>query len=160
MRKRTQGRELALQLLYQADVRGPEPAPPDPGEYLSEQTEDAEIQAFARELFAGVLERRDELDGRIRSVAANWDLARMAVVDRNVLRLAVFELTLREETPAAVVINEAIELAKKFGGKESGGFVNGILDKVRERVAREPKQIPPAAAPPAAPPAASPTESE
>ncbi|MBI3270855.1 MAG: transcription antitermination factor NusB [Planctomycetes bacterium] len=132
MRKRTQARELALQLLYESDVRGFEPTG-DPAEYLTEQTSDQEVRAFAGEIVLGALEHRSTLDGQIREVAANWDIARMAVVDRNILRMAVFEMTLREDTPAPVIINEAIELAKKYGAKESGGFVNGILDKIRER---------------------------
>lgn len=150
MRKRTQSRELALQLLYQADIRGFEPAA-TPDEYLTEQTSDEEVQAFARELFLGCVDHRADLDRRIREVAANWDLARMAVVERNILRIAVFEMTMRSEAPPAVAINEAIDLAKKFGGRESGGFVNGILDKVRERAERPAAASPPVPAPDAPP---------
>lgn len=135
MRKRTLARELALQLLFQMDVQGPDAADRiDP--YLREQTKDAEIAAFAREIVFGYWERREFIDRKIEEVAANWELKRMAIVDRNVLRIATFELLFRDDIPPLVAINEAIDIAKKFSTKNSGQFVNGILDNIRLKNAR------------------------
>lgn len=86
---------------------------------------------FTRQLVSETLDRLDEIDSRIRDASLKWELSRMAAVDRNILRLAVSEFTGVNPQPARVVINEAIELAKKFGGEESGTFVNGILDRIR-----------------------------
>ena len=83
---------------------------------------------FAKELFLGVIEHRQELDGRIQQHAENWRVERMSGVDRNILRLALHESGRADAVPAAVIIDEAIELAKKFGGENSGAFVNGVLD--------------------------------
>ena len=101
----------------------------------------SETQRFARELVDGVLEHRSEIDERIKSVAENWDLARMAVVDRNVLRLGVYELVHRRDIPPKVTINEAIDLAKRYGTAESGTFVNGILDRIMSQVGLENRPI-------------------
>ena len=131
MRKRTQARELALQLLYQLDLRGEEVVP-DLLEHLA-SIQDAEVREFARGLVQGYRERAAEIDGRIEEVARNWQLRRMAVIDRNILRLATFELLYRDDVPPLVSINEAIELAKKYSTKNSGPFVNGILDNLRLR---------------------------
>jgi len=131
MRKRTQGRELALQLLYQLDLRGDDVLK-EVDEYLDGQSGgDAEVRGFARELIHGYLERRVEIDRRIEEVARNWQLRRMAAIDRNILRLGTYELLYRTDIPPLVAINEAIEMAKKFSTKNSGPFVNGILDNIR-----------------------------
>jgi transcription antitermination factor NusB len=139
MRKRTQARELALQLMYQLDLRG--------DEILDEVTAavapgsgDAEMADFARELIFGVREKRAEIDRHIEEVAKNWQLKRMAAIDRNILRLATYELLYREDIPPLVTINEAIDIAKKFSTKNSGPFVNGILDNIRLRAAPPGKQ--------------------
>lgn len=132
MRKRTLARELALQALYELDVR----AAADLSrldEFLAENAEDEEVAGFARELIAGVWEHRAAIDARIEQVARNWELRRMAVVDRNILRLSAYELLHREDIPPLVSINEAIELAKKFSTRNSGPFVNGILDNLRTK---------------------------
>ena len=86
---------------------------------------------FTMALVEETLQRLEEIDGHIKEASLKWDLNRMAAVDRNILRLAVSELTSSDPKPVRVVLNEAIELAKKFGGEESGTFVNGILDRVR-----------------------------
>ena len=130
MKKRTRGRELALQFLYQRDLLGPELIDEAAG-FLSEEEPDREARAFAQRLIGGVHEHWDELDGVIRGVAQNWDIARMAVVDRNVLRLATFELLYAKDIPPKVAINEAIELGKRFSTANSGGFINGILDRIK-----------------------------
>jgi len=131
MRRRTRARQLALEVLYQADLRredGREIAK----QYLADKNDEPDLLDFARALITGTCEHQAELDEHIRDAAQNWVISRMAAVDRNILRLAVFELTHMEDIPAKVSINEAIELAKRFGSEESGQFVNGILDKVKE----------------------------
>ena len=154
MRKRTQGRELALQLLYQLDLRGDDVLK-EVDDYLDSQSGgDAEVRGFARELIHGYLERRVEIDRRIEEVARNWQLRRMAAIDRNILRLGTYELLYRTDIPPLVAINEAIEMAKKFSTKNSGPFVNGILDNIRVKTkpgARPPEPKPePRSGPPEA----------
>jgi len=130
VKKRTRGRELALQFLYQRDLLGPDLIE-ESAAFLAEEESDREARAFAQRLIVGVHERWDELDAVIRGVAQNWDIARMAVVDRNVLRLATFELLYAKDIPPKVAINEAIELGKRFSTANSGGFINGILDRIK-----------------------------
>jgi N utilization substance protein B len=99
-------------------------------------TRDASLRVFAETLIRGVLEHREELDLKLQKYIRNWDMSRMAVVDRNVLRMAVYELFFREDIPPVVSLNEAIEIAKRFSTKDSGKFVNGILDRVRQDILR------------------------
>lgn len=139
MRKRTIAREHALQILYQLDLRGPEVLE-EIDELLSEVTKDPEVISFAKELVMGTWEHRAPIDQHIEQVATNWELPRMAAVDRNILRLATFELCFCEGIPPLVSINEAIEMAKKFSTKNSGPFVNGILDNIRMKCAPASKQ--------------------
>ena len=98
--------------------------------------DDVAIQQFAEPLLRGVLEHRDALDAELAENAANWDLDRMAGVDRNILRLAIYEMLHREDIPPVVSINEAVDLAKKYSTEDSGKFVNGILDKIKSRLTR------------------------
>jgi N utilization substance protein B len=93
--------------------------------------EETGIRAFADPLIRGTLEHVADIDAQIKKYARNWDLHRMAVVDRNVLRLAIYEMLYREDIPPVVSINEAVDIAKRFSTEESGRFVNGILDKVK-----------------------------
>lgn len=128
MATRNQARQLALQMLYQKDLN------PDAGldgirEAIDDRLDDTELADFAYELFVNVIEYRGPLDEQIEAVAENWSLSRMAPTDRNALRLGAYEL-LYTETPPRVVIDEAIELAKMFGSKNSSQFVNGILDRL------------------------------
>ena len=134
MRKRTLGRELALQLAYQVDLRG-EDILADLEEQIKEGEHADEVAEFARSLLAGFREHREAIDIRIEEIAKNWQLKRMAVIDRNILRLATYELLFRDDIPPLVAINEAIDLAKKFSTRNSGPFVNGILDNIRLRAA-------------------------
>jgi len=131
MRKRTRSRELALQLLYQVDARGEEPATMMDEFLAQEEPDDLEVHAFARDLVNGTSGARAEIDELLAAAAENWRLDRMALVDRNILRMAVFEMLHLEEIPAKVTINEAIELGKRFSTKQSGSFINGILDRIR-----------------------------
>lgn len=98
--------------------------------------EEAAVRTFADPLIRGTLNQRDEIDGLIQKHAVNWDLHRMATVDRNVMRLAIHEMLHRDDIPPIVSINEAVDIAKKFSTPESGKFVNGILDKVRADLPR------------------------
>ena len=128
MRKRTLSREFALKALYQHDVR--EELTEEKLEALAESEALPEVPEFGRELTQGVLERQESLDEIIQETAENWRLDRMPIVDRNILRLATYELLFRDDTPPKVTINEAIELAKKFSTENSPMFVNGVLDKI------------------------------
>ena len=119
---------VVFQLLFLRDLNQDNSEEWD-SEFLSENLPDHdEILKFAQQLLTGVHDNRPELDQNIEQISKNWALARMSVTDRNILRLALYELT-HIKTPKPVVINEAIELAKKFGSKESSAFVNGILDQ-------------------------------
>ena len=132
MRKRTQARELALQLLYQLDLRGEEVVP-ELKETIKNTPGDPEVTAFANDLVFGWWENRTAIDAKIEEVARNWQIGRMAAIDRNILRLSTYELLHRDDVPPLVTINEAIELAKKFSTRNSGPFVNGILDNIRKK---------------------------
>ena len=135
MRARTRARELALQFLFQVDVQGNEfRAELDPflGAALDGRPGGPEAKAYAVKLVDGVLTHQTEIDGLIREAARNWELERMAGVDRNVLRLGCYELLHEPDVPMKVAINEAIELGKRFSTEASGAFVNGILDRIRK----------------------------
>lgn len=155
LRRRTRAREIAMQALFQLDLRGQGSAdqlgtsitdecrmhlyageelnadglPNTPDRALN--TVEKEVVEFAVRLVEGTLEHSQEIDRQLQAVTRNWDLRRMAIVDRNVLRMAVFELIHCSDVPPKVVINEAIEIGKKFSTANSGGFVNGILDRIR-----------------------------
>ncbi len=122
-------------MLFQIDVAGDAPASVYP-HFWNEHDAEAEVKAFAQGLVEGVMRERDALDRVITDSTSNWRVDRMAVVDRNILRLAVFELARLPDTPPVVVLDEAIEVGKKFGSEQSGAFINGILDAVRKRLER------------------------
>jgi N utilization substance protein B len=155
MGKRREARERAVQFLFQYDLNKPENL--DEAIHLfwdtqhaaaiaeekgaaswGQKTElpppsaaDTEVRLFADPLIRGAVEHRDESDELIRKYAKNWDIKRMAAVDRNILRLAIFEMLHRDDIPPVVSINEAVDIAKRFSTRDSGKFVNGILDKVK-----------------------------
>jgi N utilization substance protein B len=134
MGSRRQGRELALQVLYQLDFQPDLGAQNALGRFFLcfAPEEDPEARAFTERLVRGVITEQVMIDQRIGQASRNWRLERMARVDRNVLRLAVFELYFGEDVPPKVAINEAIEIAKRFGTQETPAFVNGVLDRVLE----------------------------
>ena len=136
MRKRTKAREYALQALYQLDIRRGEPAEILKEFWEAHQPPD-EGKAFAQQLAEGTIAHAQDIDQRITAHANNWELKRMAVVDRNILRLGVFELLVMGDAPPTVCIKEAIELAKRFGDAESAKFINGILDAVYKASAKQ-----------------------
>jgi len=130
LRKRTRARELALQALYQLDVR-PELTLEELHAFLEQGSDDAQVKRFAEQLVDGCREHEGEIDQAIQSVAENWDIRRMAVVDRNILRLSVYELKYLEDVPPKVSINEGVELGKRYSTVSSGSFINGILDRIK-----------------------------
>jgi N utilization substance protein B len=134
--KRRIARELAVQFLYQYDLSGGslEEALPLFWETQSEVSEDG--RKFTEELVQGVVEHRVAIDERIAKYTDNWDLPRIAAVDRNILRLAMYEMMFRDDIPPVVSINEAVDIAKKFSTRESGAFVNGILDRLKTDLTR------------------------
>jgi len=131
MRKRTRARELALQFLYQVDLIG-EDTLRDLEEFLAAESKEPEVRRFASDLVRGTWSGRVEIDELIRKIAKNWDLHRMAALDRNILRMAIYEMRHADAAPPKVVINEAIELGKRYSTQHSGKFVNGILDRAKQ----------------------------
>lgn len=133
MGNRRKGREAALQLLFLNDLSG---VYNDRvvANFWEENPTDSETREFAMRLLTGALENVSVIDETVSRLSAHWKLNRMAAVDRNVLRLAVYELCHCPDIPTKVSLNEAIEIAKKFGSEESGAFVNGILDQVAKTI--------------------------
>lgn len=134
MRKRTQAREYALQILYQIDVRK-DPEDRILVDFWKNIEAEPEVSDFAAKLVIGAIKNKKKIDEVISKYASNWKMSRMAVIDRNVLRMATYELLFCDDIPPKVSINEAVDLAKKFGDTESGKFVNGILDKINKEEA-------------------------
>jgi len=129
MRKRTQAREYALQLLYQVDLTACSPEEACRNFWELHETS-PDIRSFTERLVIGTMKERASIDDVIARYAENWDMTRMAVVDRNILRFATYELLYLEDIPPKVTINEAVNMAKKFSQDDSGKFVNGVLDKI------------------------------
>jgi len=132
MGARRKARELALQMLYQYDMSG------NAADMIIDTFEDLQkskpnTREFATKIFRGTVDHLAELDGMIQAQADNWRLSRMAVVDRNIIRMSVYEFLHENDTPKLVVIDEAIEIAKKFGNDKSSQFINGILDGILKR---------------------------
>ena len=165
MGQRREARERAVQFLFQHDLNPPENLEEALTHFWTTQqataiaeekgganwgqkvelppptTEELATRLFADKLIRGVVENRPELDARIKQHAENWDLHRMAVVDRNILRLAIYEMLHRDDIPPVVSINEAVDIAKKFSTQDSGKFVNGILDKVKGELMRPARMV-------------------
>jgi N utilization substance protein B len=132
MGARRKARELALQMLFQNDIAGN-----DPSEII-ETFEDIQrvrpnIREFAIKVFRGTLEKQADIDKILVEQTENWRIERMAVVDRNLIRMAIFEMLYLDDTPKLVILDEAIEIAKRFGTNKSSQFINGILDGVLKR---------------------------
>src|SRR3954465_14940892 len=160
MGKRREARERAVQFLFQHDLNPPEEIEAALNQFWESQraaaiaeekgtatwgqpielppptADEAAIRVFADPLIRGTLEHRNEADEVIKKHAKNWDLHRIAAVDRNILRLAIFEMLHRDDIPPAVSINESADIAKKFAAQDSGKFVNGILDKIKGELMR------------------------
>ena len=138
MGRRRKARELALQLLYQLDVQGEDDPEPHFDDFWLRHPVDREARDFAESLVRGTKRHEAEIDGLISRYAENWELERMAVVDRNILRQGIFELLWATAIPPKVAINEALEVAKKFSTHESSRFINGILDRIHKEQAPAP----------------------
>jgi N utilization substance protein B len=137
IRARSQGREAALTALYQLDLSGELGDASVEPPIRDEEAPLEDARAFAKTIVAGVRKHVSDLDVELETVAINWQVERMAVIDRNVLRIGAYELLHSADVPAAVAINEAVILAQKFSTKDSGAFVNGVLDRIRERADME-----------------------
>jgi N utilization substance protein B len=129
--RRSRAREVALQLLYQRDLN-PNLGRPVIERFVTDRLRDPALVPFCLQLYDGVSAHASDIDQRLSAAAENWRLHRMAAVDRNVLRLGAFELLFYPETPPNVALDEAIELARRYGSADSPAFVNGVLDKVRQ----------------------------
>ncbi|HXK18822.1 MAG TPA: transcription antitermination factor NusB [Polyangiaceae bacterium] len=136
MGARTTAREAALQMLFAIDATGND-VDQAISDFWRELPGDAEGREYADQLVRGVREGAEKLDERIRAASQNWRLERMARIDRNALRLGTYELLTRTDVPRAVVLDEAVELAKRFGGDESSKFVNGVLDRIADDLGRQ-----------------------
>ncbi len=132
MSRRSRARAIVLQILYQDDLNPTQPEDVKTRFVNSRLKNNQELVKFADGLIVGVRENREALDEKLSKIADNWRLSRMAATDRNVLRLGAYEL-LHTDTPPPVVINEAIELARRYGSDQSAQFVNGVLDRLLKR---------------------------
>jgi len=132
MRKRTLARENALKILYQAEITRRDINVAAQYYWGEHEDLDQTVKEFSDRLTKGTQEKIDLIDSKISQYATNWQIKRMAVIDRNILRLGVFELLFAPDIPPKVSINEAVDLAKKYGDLESSKFVNGILDKIHK----------------------------
>lgn len=129
---RSGSRVEALKVLYMSEITGEHVKQ----EMTAKEVLDGEISPFAREIIEGVQSNLREIDEKIELSSANWKLFRMSIVDRSILRIACYEILFRPEIPGNVTINEAVELAKKFGGEDSGAFINGILDHIAHQIGK------------------------
>ena len=129
MGKRRAARELALKFLYQTEFNSNSPDS-ELNSFCERANVSEEIQDFTQTLIKNIFIHKKEVDGLLKKISANWVPDRMAMIDKNILRLGICELLFDSTTPPKVVINEAVEIAKKFGTEESPDFINGILDKV------------------------------
>lgn len=138
MRKRSRAREYTLQVLYQMEATGDAPEAALGNFWLSHADEaiEDELKDFTVRLVKGTAEKIKLIDGRISAHAANWQLERMPMIDRNVMRMSCYELLFCPDIPPKVSINEAVDLAKKYSGPDAGKFVNAILDKIKQESAR------------------------
>jgi N utilization substance protein B len=165
MGKRREARERAVQFLFQHDLNPPDDIERALNEFWQSQraaaiaedkgkatwgqpvelpppsADEAETRLFAEPLIRGTLQHRTEIDEHIKRHVKNWELHRIAAVDRNILRLAIYEMLHREDIPPVVSINEAVDIAKKFSTQDSGKFVNGILDKIKADLPRPARNV-------------------
>ncbi len=134
--KRRRSREYALQILFQLELTDTELNDALLNEFWKGIDEESDVKEFTHIIVNSTLEHLDAIDERIKKAAQHWSLERMAVIDRNILRAATYELSYRTDIPPSVVINEAIEIAKKYSTEDSASFINGIID----RIANEPRK--------------------
>jgi len=130
MGKRRKSRELLLQLLYQYEIRRESPGKILQEFWTTREKVHPDIRSFTDSLFRGTVKHQEELDSAISDLARNWKLSRLSIVDKNILRFAIFEIAFRDDIPEKVSIDEAIEVAKRYSSDEAGAFINGILDNL------------------------------
>jgi len=135
MGKRRRARESTIQILFQLEFDDPFPEQIIEG-YWQNRKVPKEIVEYGTWLVKGIINHKDEIDKIVQSVSEHWRISRMAVVDRNILRLAVFEFLYEKDLDQAIVINEAIEIAKKYSSDQSSMFINGVLDAIKERLSK------------------------
>jgi N utilization substance protein B len=135
--KRRRSREFALQVLYQLEITKQDALEAMVQLRENFSPEEGEDE-FTKRIVLGVMEHRQEIDRLIEERSENWRLERMTIIDRNILRIAIFELLYCSEIPPKVTLNEAIDLGKRYGSDESGSFINGILDRIQNEVIRKP----------------------
>ena len=133
---RRKAREYALQMLFQSEFAGKDREETVPEDAGAGKNDKEELKHFATEIYRGTLKHLEEIDRVIQEAAEHWDLHRMAAVDRNILRFAVYEILYRPDIPSAVTINEALEIAKKYSSLESVPFINGLLDRIARNCAK------------------------
>lgn len=138
MGKRRKARESTLQILFQLEFDNSEPEKTIK-QYWKHRVDSEQIREYSSWLVKGIISHLEDIDRIIQSVSEHWRLSRMALVDRNILRMAVFELLFEESIAPAIIINEAIEIAKKYSNEEAAVFVNGVLDAVRKKLESEKK---------------------
>lgn len=139
--KRRHAREYALQILFQLDITNGEFNDIIFKDFWENVKEDDEVKEFTYDIVIGTKENTSRIDEVIKEAALNWAIDRMAIVDRNILRAATYELLYRIDIPSSVIINEAIEIAKRYSTEESASFINGILDKIQKTVADESRHL-------------------
>lgn len=139
MTRRRRGREVALQLLFQHDQNPTPLAPAEAARFARDRLQsDSVAQEWVMELYNGVLQHQSAIDARLAATADNWRLTRMNPVDRNILRMGVYELLFSPDpNPVAIILDEMIELARRFGTADSPAFVNGILDRIAQEKGRD-----------------------
>ena len=133
MGRRRKARESALQILFQLEFNKPQ-IDKAVDQFWKEKKASEEIRDYSNRIVKGIVSHQDKIDNLIQSLSNHWRLSRMAHVDRNILRIAVFEFLYEKDTAPAVIINEAIEIAKKYSSDEAAAFVNGILDAVKKKL--------------------------
>src|SRR5580658_3878074 len=140
MTRRSRGREVALQLLFQRE-HNPKMDRAALERFTQERIKEEPIRKFCLFLYDGVVSKLAEIDPKLSASAENWRLARMPTVDRNILRLGAFELLFMQDTPAAVAFDEAIELARRYGTADSSAFINGVLDRLRRESGSQESEV-------------------
>ncbi len=139
--QRRDGRVAALQFLFAWSINTPKNLSDDIRTFLDTQEKPREHYTFGEELIHGVVDHADEIDGRIRGLAHNWDFDRIAKIDLAILRLAIFEMVYRKDIPPVVSINEAIDLSKQFSNLDAKRFINGILDRLKDQLGRDSRKV-------------------
>lgn len=132
MATRRESREWAVQILFQLDLNSSGDLPAVFSEFWKVRKADKKARGYSESMVSGVLKNIKDIDATLQKCADNWDIARMGVIDRNVLRLAIYEMQYCDDVPPVVAINEAVDIVKYFSSTESGKFANGILDRVRK----------------------------